>query len=40
MDCYIRRVILYHFVLRQIADAFSDSRADEVGGVPQEDGAA
>lgn len=31
---------MYHFVLCQVADAFSDPRADEVGGVTQEDGAA
>ena len=31
---------LYHFVLYQVADALSDSRADKVGGVTQEDGAA
>lgn len=30
----------YHFVLCQVADALSDPRADEVGGVAQEDGAA
>ncbi len=30
----------YHFVLCQVADALSDSRADEVGSVTQEDGAA
>lgn len=31
---------VYHFVLCQVADTLSDSRADEVGGVTQEDGAA
>lgn len=31
---------VYHFVLCQVADALSDPRADEVGGVAQKDGAA
>lgn len=41
MDNILRNVInVYHFVLSQVADALSDSRADEVGCVTQEDGAA
>lgn len=35
-----RRRALYHFVLRQVADTLPDPRADEVGGVAEEDGTA
>lgn len=31
---------MYHFVLCQVSDALSDTGADEIGGVTQEDGAA
>ena len=40
MHVVLMRRVLYHSVLRKVADSLPQSAADEVRGVAEEDGAA